>query len=252
LSESTRSTAHIRPLIGMTVGTTAGSQGRPSRVAGNRAYVNALQAAGAHVVLLPPGQLDALPALLDVLDGVLLPGGADIAPARYGEAPRPELQRVDEDLDAMEFALVQAAAEREVPVLGICRGLQVVNVALGGSLVQDIVADGLSGENHARHDERRDLLSHTIAVMPGTRLAAMAGACDMPVNSLHHQAVREVAPGLTVSARSADGLVEGLESADGRVVTIQCHPEELLVHEWARALFADLVRRAAERITTVR
>jgi putative glutamine amidotransferase len=247
-----RSRSRSRPLIGMTVGTTVGFQGRPPRVAGNRAYVSALQAAGAHVVLLPPGQLDALPALLDVLDGVLLPGGADIAPARYGEAPRPALQRVDEDLDAMEFALVQAAVEREMPVLGICRGLQVVNVALGGSLVQDIVADGLSPENHDRHDEPRSRLSHTITVSPGTRLAEIVGAGDLSVNTLHHQGVRDVAPGLRVSATTPDGLVEGLESPDGRVVTIQCHPEELVAHEWARALFADLVREAAKRVTTVR
>ena len=241
-----------RPLIGMTAGTTAGFQGRPPRVAANRAYVSALQAAGACVVLVPPGQQDALPGLLDVLDGVLLPGGTDIAPARYGETPRAELLRVDDDLDRLEIDLFLAALERGTPVLGICRGLQVANVALGGSLAQDIVADGLSGENHARHEERRDLLSHAITVAPGSRLAAVAAAGELAVNSLHHQAVRDVAPGLQVSAMSPDGLVEGLETADGRVVTIQCHPEELVAHEWARALFETFVRNAGRRQTAVR
>lgn len=216
-----------------------------TRLVVNRQYVDALREAGADVVLLPPGPL---PPLLDRLDGVLIPGGVDVDPRHYGEEPRPGLGDVDQELDAIELPLVRAAAGRGLPVFGICRGQQVVNVALGGTLYQDIVSDGVSSVTHDEPLEKgRDFLAHAIEVEPDSRLRQLLGATRLPVNSFHHQVVRRIAPGLRVTATSDDGLVEGLESADGRVLTVQCHPEELTAHAWARALFSGFVAIADKR-----
>jgi putative glutamine amidotransferase len=241
--------SELRPLIAVTAGNRPDRSAAP-RLAVNGAYVSALQAAGADVVLLPPvppGQPPVAPALLDRLDGVLLPGGADVNPERYGEAPRRGLGDVDDGLDSLELALVQAALDRELPVFGICRGHQVVNVAMGGSLYQDLARDGVTSLRHATDlTLGRDRLAHAIEVRPGTRLRELLGADRLEVNSHHHQAVRRVAPGLVVSAVSiADGVIEGLESGDGRIVTVQCHPEELTHLAWARALFRGLVAAAS-------
>jgi putative glutamine amidotransferase len=235
-----------RPLIGVTAGNRPDPTGRP-RLVVNRSYVDALHAAGADVVLLPPGPHGVAPALLDRLDGLLLPGGVDVGPSRYGERPREGLGTVDEDLDALELPLVRAAVDRRMPVFGICRGQQVVNVALGGTLFQDLAADGATTLTHHTPPEGgRDVLAHPIDLTPGSRLHAVLGAGRVDVNSFHHQAVRRVAPGLAVTAVSPqDGIVEGLESPDGLVVTVQCHPEELTAHPWARALFGALVDAAS-------
>jgi len=238
-----------RPLIGLTVGNRTDQRGM-RRLGVNRAYVDALRAEGGDVVLLPPVPAGAPPvpaALLDRLGGILLPGGADVHPARYGEEPRDGLGDVDGDLDALELGLVRTAIDHGLPLFGICRGQQVVNVALGGSLYQDLARDGLTEVRHAVEIERgRDFLAHPIRVEPGSRLRRVLAADRVEVNSFHHQAVRDVAPGLLVSAVSpADGLVEGLESADGLLLTVQCHPEELTAHGWARALFRAFVTAAA-------
>jgi putative glutamine amidotransferase len=236
-----------RPLIGVTVGHLHARSG-PPRLAVNRAYVTGLQAAGADVVLLAPGPAGVPAALLDRLDGLLLPGGVDVSPVCYGERPRAGLGEVDADLDALELPLVHAAMDRRLPLFGICRGHQVVNVALGGTLYQDLAADGLTDFPHATPREMgRDLLAHWIEVGPHSRLREVLGADRLEVNSFHHQAVRRLAPGLLVSAVSPDGVMEGLETPDGLVLTVQCHPEELTAHGWARALFRDFVATAAER-----
>jgi putative glutamine amidotransferase len=240
-----------RPLVGVTAGNCRDEAGRP-KLAQNRSYVSALQAAGADVVLLPPpaaGQPPVPAALLDRLDGILLPGGRDVDPARYGEPARQGLGPVDDDLDALELPLVRLAVERRLPLLAICRGQQVVNVALGGTLYQDLARDGATDFPHAADPGRpRDELVHAIDVRPGTRLSQVLGRERVQVNSLHHQAVRDVAPGLVVSATSAvDGIVEGLESAGGLVLAVQCHPEELTAHAWARDLFRSFVATAAGR-----
>ena len=238
-----------RPLIGVTVGNRPDRAGMP-RLAVNSAYVSGLQAAGADVVLLAPGPHGVPPAVLDRLDGLLVPGGVDVGPACYGERPRPALGDVDDALDALELPLVRIAVERRLPLFGICRGQQVVNVALGGTLYQDLAEDGATAFPHATPLERgRDFLAHWIDVTPGSHLRRVLGADRLEVNSFHHQAVRRVALGLLVTAVSPDdGIVEGLESPDGLVLTVQCHPEELTAgHEWARGLFRAFVLIAARR-----
>ncbi len=237
-----------RPLIGVTVRNRP-KQTSPPYLAVNTAYVTGLQAAGADVVLLPPGPNGVPAALLDRLDGLLLPGGVDVDPAAYGERPREGLGEVDGELDALELGLTLTALERRLPLFGICRGQQVVNVALGGTLYQDLARDGATALSHASPTEKdRDYLAHEIEVSLGSHLRAALGAGRLLVNSHHHQAVHRVAADLLVSAVSPeDGIVEGMESADGLVLTVQCHPEELIAHAWARRLFRAFVETAAAR-----
>ena len=174
------------------------------------------------------------------LDGLLLPGGWDVDPPAYGEVRQEETPDVDPPLDLTEIALVRAAVDEGVPVFGICRGQQVINVALGGSLLQHI-------DGHDYHGHPRDLLAHSIDVVPGSELSKVTPGDRLMVNSLHHQSVKDVAPGLHATAHSPDGVVEGIESADGMIVAVQCHPEELLGQQgWAMALFRTFVDRVAE------
>jgi putative glutamine amidotransferase len=199
-------------------------------------YKNAVEAAGADPVDLPPGTR----SLPDV-DGLLLPGGWDVDPAFYGEAKDKKLGPIDRELDETELRLFREARDQELPVLGICRGQQVINVALGGSLVQHL-------EDHDVRGYGRSHLAHTIEVDPHSELGRAAGEHKIRVNSFHHQAIRRLAPGLHQTARGEDGTVEGVESDDGLIVAVQCHPEELTTDlPWARSLFERFVSRAIGR-----
>jgi putative glutamine amidotransferase len=199
-------------------------------------YGRAVEAAGAEAVYLPPGT----PSMAD-LDGLLLPGGWDVDPALYGEKPDARVGDIDPELDETEIRLFKDAREKEIPVLGICRGQQVINVAMGGSLVQHL-------EGHEVRAFGRKHLAHMAAVDPASELGQAAGGREIQVNSLHHQAVRSVASGLKQTATGDDGTIEGLESADGLIVAVQCHPEELTGDlPWATKLFERFVARARGR-----
>ena len=196
-------------------------------------YRRAVADAGAEPIDLVPGT-EALPDI----DGLLLPGGWDVDPSFYGEAREREVDKTDPELDATELRLFQQARERKIPVLGICRGQQVINVAMGGTLVQHI-------ENHEVREHGRSHLAHTINVEPSSELARAAGAETIRVNSLHHQAIGKLALGLQITARGEDQTVEGVESDDGLIVAVQFHPEELTTEfSWARTLFERFVARA--------
>jgi putative glutamine amidotransferase len=196
-------------------------------------YRRAVVAAGAEAVDLVPGTEE-----LPEVDGLLLPGGWDVDPSFYGEARDEKVGDTDPELDATELTLFGQARERRLPVLGICRGQQVINVAMGGSLIQHLE------EHDARAIGRRHL-AHTIEVEPDSELARAAGEDTIPVNSLHHQAIKRLGSGLHESARGADGTVEGVESDDGLIVAVQCHPEELTADlPWAGRLFERFVARA--------
>ncbi|HXN90338.1 MAG TPA: gamma-glutamyl-gamma-aminobutyrate hydrolase family protein [Candidatus Sulfotelmatobacter sp.] len=204
-------------------------------------YRRAVEAAGAEPVELPPGT----PALPEV-DGLLLPGGWDVDPSFYGEPKDEKVGPIDRELDETELRLFEQARSEDIPVLGICRGQQVINVALGGTLVQHL-------EDHDVRRFGRNHLAHTIEVDPSSELGRAAGEHKIRVNSLHHQAIRELAPGLHQTARGEDGTVEAIESDDGLIVAVQCHPEELAADlPWARNLFARFVARAKSRHTTKR
>jgi putative glutamine amidotransferase len=178
----------------------------------------------------------------------------DVHPARYGREIRPDANvEIDPDRDSTDLAVFEKARREDVPVLGICRGMQLVNVALGGTLLQDLPSERPSEIVHdvpGQHPERRD---HKVAVKPGTRLSEIARAPEIDVNSRHHQAVERLAPGIAVSALAPDGLIEAFESASPWLLAVQWHPENLLADPASRRIFAEFARavraRAAEGIS---
>lgn len=209
----------------------------------NRPYVDAIVRAGGIPFVLPVlDPADADLALL-ALDGLLLTGGGDVDPARYGEAPVPEVYGVNAGRDAFEAALVVAAARAGVPVLGICRGSQILNVALGGTLHQHVPA--VTGRNHSVKDRAYEPV-HGVAVAPDSCLAAVVGNTAVAVNSLHHQAVDRPGAGLRAVAWADDGIIEAVESDGfGRFLAVQWHPELLAGRVEHESLFAWLVTEAA-------
>jgi putative glutamine amidotransferase len=230
-----------RPAVGVTID--CGKEERFFRL--RHDYVRAVETGGGLPLVLAPGVPGDAGDLLDRVDALLLTGGADVDPARYGEPPHEKLGRVIQERDAFELALAQEALRRDLPLLAICRGHQVLNVATGGTLVQDIPSE-LPGALDHDPDTERWQTSHEVEILPGTRLRAILGRDKVPVNSFHHQAVKTLGAGLTLSARSADGVVEGLEMPTRRfVVGVQWHPESF----WDRApnfqpLFGALVQAA--------
>ena len=211
-----------------------------------RGYVDGVRRAGGEAAVLLPLPLspDDAAGILSRFDGLLLTGGGDINPARYGEDRHPTVYGVDDDRDAFELALARAAIEAEMPVLGICRGMQVLNVALGGSLEQHIL-DRSALLPHG--DPTQGAVLHAVALEPSSRLAATVGADRTMCSSHHHQAVARLGEGLTVVGHSDDGLPEAVE-LDGApwIVGVQWHPEDTAAanHEQQR-LFDTLVAEAA-------
>jgi putative glutamine amidotransferase len=164
------------------------------------------------------------------LDGLLFPGGVDVHPSHYGEPSHPKLGRVDADLDEAELVLARWALQDDLPTLAICRGIQLINVAAGGSLYQDLPAQFPGALRHAfpAPEYPRDHRAHPVHVEPGTRLVVALGTRKLEVNSRHHQAIKELAPGFAITARAPDGVIEGIEKEDATfVVGVQWHPESL-------------------------
>ncbi len=208
-----------------------------------RAYVDAVIAAGGVPVLLPVLPLELVGPLLDGLDGVLLSGGGDIDPRAYGAASAPETVGIDEERDRFELALVRMALAGDLPILGICRGHQVLNVALGGALDQHV--PHLTGNDHQERVRVAEEI-HRVDLLPASQVARVVGTPSIGVNTLHHQAVRVPGDHLDVVGRSDDGLVEAVEGADGlRVIGVQWHPELLTAWPEHEALFRWLVDEAA-------
>jgi len=195
------------------------------RVAVNTAYVRALTANGLVPVLVPPlVDPDAACGALDRVQGLVLTGGEDVAPARYGALPHPKLGETDPARDAVELALIAGAGRRRLPILAICRGLQILNVALGGTLYQDLGSERVGPIDHTDPHSR-----HGVRVEPTTLLHDTLGTLEASVNSRHHQAIRDLAPGLRASAWAADGVVEGVERRDRAepwTLAVQWHPED--------------------------
>jgi putative glutamine amidotransferase len=217
----------------------------------NRAYVRAVERAGGIPLLIPPLADEAsLEAVCARLDGLLLSGGADIAPVCYGEEPIPQCQTPEPERDALELGMARWSLEHGLPTLGICRGMQLLNVASGGTLYQDIATQQPEAQQHERSSRPRDTRAHTIRVRPDSRLASMLGTTEHLVNSLHHQAVRELGRGVRIVAQAPDGIAEGMEfPAHPFAVAVQFHPEELeQTDEVSRRLFAAFVRACHERI----
>lgn len=239
-----------KPLIAITPSVVPyeADHGSFRRYASMTAYADAVAAAGGIPVILPFATGD-VPALVDRLDGLVLSGGADIAPSRFGDAAiHPDTYDVDPSRDAFEIALVHEALAREKPLLAICRGIQILNVALGGTLHQH-VPDVFAGIVHRQHQAGipADRPGHDVTVDAGSALARTAGSERLPVNSFHHQGIRSLARDLVPVATSDDGLVEAVEHRARPVVMgVQWHPELMAPTDDAQAgLFRNLVRDSA-------
>lgn len=212
----------MRPVIGITAGYSLTQEGVLSL---RDDYLHAVEKAGGLPLVLAPGVPDDVDELLDSVRGLLLSGGDDVDPGFYGQQPHPTVTRVFPRLDAFEVALCRAACARDMPILAICRGHQVLNVAMGGTLIQDIPSQVTGAVEHDPEVERWHTV-HDVRLLPGTRLRDILARESVSVNSSHHQAVGDLGPGLSVSAYSTDHLVEGLEMPDRRfVVGVQWHPE---------------------------
>ena len=208
-------------------------------------YLTSLEQAGAHVRVLD-ASTDLLPAALEGCDGLLLTGGVDVDPTTYGETPHPTVE-TDATRDRYELALARLAIARDLPLLAICRGVQVLNVAAGGSLIQDLPSQHPSATPHAINAPR-NAIAHDVTITPDTCLSMLLGAPSMAVNSRHHQAVKATAPGFVVSALSPDGVIEAIERpASTFCVGVQWHPENFWASGQFLGLFQGLVRSASRR-----
>ena len=240
----------MKPLIGVTT-----SELRPGELATLRrhgepphaemalgiTYVRAIEAAGGVPVVMPPLAPADVPALVARLDGLLLSGGPDLAPAAYDAQPHAELGATEPGLDAFEYAVVREALRVELPILGICRGAQALNVACGGTLHQhlpDVVGDAVV--HRQAEDGRRP--THVVDVVAGSRLARVLGTTRLRVNSFHHQAVDRLGAGLRVCGRAPDGTIEAIEDpVRSFVMAVQWHAETLVGAAAQMALFEELV-----------
>jgi len=215
----------------------------------NGAYVMAVVAAGGVPLVLSPLMGPAVAGrALDGVDGLVLTGGEDMDPAWYGAEPSPLLSPPSRERDLFELALFAIARQRELPILGICRGIQVINVALGGTLYQDLPSERPGRVDH-RPDGPRDLRSHRVRLQSGSRAAAALGATTVTVNSSHHQAIKELAPGLVAVGWTDDEVIEAVEAPAGNpwLLAVQWHPEEMHRDRQApdHGLFRALVQEAA-------
>jgi putative glutamine amidotransferase len=238
------------PLIGVTTSATADVDVEISpRAHLNRAYLLAVQQAGGVPVLLPPF-LDerAREGLWQRLDGLVLSGGGDLDPARFGEPADARVAEVSKARDRLELELTERAVGQGLPLLAICRGIQVLNVALGGSLHQHIPdAYPASAIDHAQKASRQRPTHDVKVLVEGSRLGAVLGVPELKVNSFHHQSLKRLGRGLRESAWAPDGVIEGVDMPDapGMVLAVQWHPEDLVDHDpTARKLFSALVAAA--------
>ena len=225
------------------------------RTRANVSYTDAARAAGLRPYVLPVLLGDDADAMLEGMAGLILTGGEDVDPSHYGSARHPSLGEVHAERDAFELALVRAARERRLPTLAICRGVQVANVALGGTLVQDLPTEQPAALPHDGQSGRSERV-HDVLLVAGSRLSSAIGATRVTTNSMHHQAISRIGEGLVAVAHAPDGVVEGVDWADEDwwMTGVQWHPEELTatVESWDRALFAAFGAAVRARLVSLR
>lgn len=240
----------MRPVVGVT----CDLWGEPGseREGVSRAYTEAVWQAGGLPVLVTTETAAAVAELIARMDALLVTGGGDVAPERFGQAPHPRLGRVTRERDELELSLVAEAYRQDLPTLGVCRGIQVMAVALGGGLIQDLDSERSgAGERHDQHGKGpRDGPAHHVQLEATSQLARLVGADQVAVNSFHHQVVQEpIPPQLALAGRSDDGWVEALEAPGRRFfLGVQWHPEHLWRKDPAAAkLFTGLIEAASSR-----
>jgi putative glutamine amidotransferase len=235
----------MKPLIGITTNQSTNLYGQPTIML-MQSYVNAVMLAGG-VPLLIPSLIaeDGWDAAYSRLDGILFSGGGDVSLEFFQGDPHPRIDGVDTQRDAVELKFVQSAASDGKPFLGICRGCQVVNVALGGTLYTHIPDQLPNSLDHDYPGNRRTVLVHDVKIEEGTHFAGIYGEPIIKVNSLHHQGLKDIAPALRVAGNSSDGLVEAVELPDHPFgLAVQWHPEWLTDQEPTRNLFRKFVKAA--------
>jgi putative glutamine amidotransferase len=238
-----RGSAQQAPVIGITTETNEeGEYVLPVE------YVGAVRRAGGIPLLLPPGEPN-LPALLARLDGLILSGGGDVAPQHYGSGGHPAIYMIDPARDEMEIALAQWAVETGLPTLGVCRGAQLINVALGGTLVEHLPDE--IDNTIAHRLEPRGAVPHAVNIAEGSRLAEVLGARTVVSASWHHQAIRTPAPKLVVVAHAADGTIEGVELPHHPwLLAVQWHPEMTAAADPPQQRLFDALAAAARTTLT--
>lgn len=246
-----------RPVIGLTTQTLHSIDGIPPALPAswvmNQRYFLAATMVGAVPWMIPllDDDLMTLREIYERLDGLLIPGGVDINPAEYGEAVRPECGNLDPARDRVELQLARWAIEDGKPILGLCRGHQIINVALGGSMWQDLASQKPSFDKHDFFPTagfERDHLAHEVDVVAGSRLSQLLESTRVPVNSMHHQGIKTLGRDLVVSATADDGLIEAIEgTTDAFCIGVQWHPEVFeMADPHTRHLFGGFIRAAME------
>lgn len=224
----------MKPIIGITASPVGDDtlEGSSATFATTEAIYNH----GGQPVIIPmSNHLVTVEELAEFLDGLLLPGGNDINPLYFNEDPHPGLGKVHPFRDALEIRLIHAMIQRNKPILGICRGCQILNVATGGNMVQDIASQIEAPIQHSQKSPRFHA-SHYVRIAPGSKLAAIAAQEELAVNSYHHQANRQVGPGFQVTAYASDGVVEAFESiGETFILGVQWHPEHMIPQDDASA-----------------
>ncbi|MEN8173811.1 MAG: gamma-glutamyl-gamma-aminobutyrate hydrolase family protein, partial [Chloroflexota bacterium] len=215
------------PLIGITTWRETNSKGL-TIVAATEAYAKAVSRSGGLPLMIPVGlPADQLALILSRLDGILFTGGGDIDPQRYGLKATPKVKNIDRDRDRVEIQLVREAVQHGVPFFGVCRGFQIINVAMGGTLYRDIQEDHPKPIQHTCFDKPRDHLAHEVTILPESPLAQTLKQTTLKVNSLHHQGADQLASGLEPMAHAPDDLVEAFRLLDHPFGwAVQWHPEQ--------------------------
>lgn len=246
-----------RPLIGVTTQTLQAIDGIPpglpqSDVMNQRYYIAVALAGGAPTLIpLLDDEPEALRAVYEACDGILIPGGVDVDPTLFGEEPHPKLGRIDGARDRVEMQVTRWAIEDRKPLLGLCRGLQVINVTMGGTLWQDLedqLPNAIKHDYFPTYGFERDHLAHEVALIKGSRLRHLMELDRIRVNSMHHQGIKTLAPSLVASAVAPDGLIEAVETsvADHFMVGVQWHPEVFeMTDPHTRHVFREFINAAS-------
>lgn len=239
----------MKPIIGLALSNRVKSKKIYSVI--NNDYIKAVQKAGGIPILIPfSDNIENIKEYTNKLQGIIFTGGEDISPLLYNEEPHKEVQCIIEERDRFELELFKEVYEKKIPILGICRGLQLINIALGGNLYQDINSQIPNSYGHAPKYTLRSNLYHSVKIEKGSKLFDIFKTEDLKVNSFHHQSIKKLGNDLKITANSNDGIVEAIESVNEKfLVAVQWHPENLVEkHDEFLKIFELLINNAKQNI----